>query len=79
MLEELEATAGDAGAVAAADDFTARLLRLDQGVEAILDAVKRCSADPDLQLLPRHSGCTARPTARSKAPARISPRARPWR
>jgi hypothetical protein len=31
----------DREAIAAADDFAARLLRLDQGVEAILDAVKR--------------------------------------
>jgi hypothetical protein len=31
----LEVTANDADAVAAADDFAARLLRLDQRVEAI--------------------------------------------
>ena len=37
----LDVTTDDATAVAAADDFAARLLRLDQGVEAILDAAKR--------------------------------------
>jgi hypothetical protein len=37
----LDVTADHADAVAAADDFAARLLRLDQGVEAVLDAVKR--------------------------------------
>ena len=37
----LDVTPDDATAVAAADDFAARLLRLDQGVEAILDAAKR--------------------------------------
>ena len=47
----LEITAADAAAVAATDDFTARLLRLDQGVEAILDAVKRAPQTPILQLL----------------------------
>ena len=47
----LEVTAADAAAVAATDDFTARLLRLDQGVEAILDAVKRAPQTPILQLL----------------------------
>jgi hypothetical protein len=36
--------------VAAADDFAARLLRLDQGVEAVLDAVKRWPQTPILQL-----------------------------
>ncbi len=46
----LEATAGDAGAVAAADDFAARLLRLDQGVEAILDAAERWPQTPIVQL-----------------------------
>src|SRR5712691_6853268 len=35
---------------AAADDFSARLLRLDPGVEAILDAVKRWPQTPILQL-----------------------------
>jgi tetratricopeptide (TPR) repeat protein len=49
----LEVTTDDAGAVAAADDFSARLLRLDQGVEAILEAVKRWPQTPILQL------CTA--------------------
>ncbi len=33
----LDVTTDDAAAVAAAGDFAARLLRLDQGVEAILD------------------------------------------
>src|SRR5215813_5786080 len=37
----LDVTTDDATTVAAADDFAARLLRLDQGVEAILDAAKR--------------------------------------
>jgi tetratricopeptide (TPR) repeat protein len=46
----LEVTTDDAGAVAAADDFAARLLRLDQGVEAILDAAKRWPATPIIQL-----------------------------
>jgi hypothetical protein len=46
----LEVTAGEPGAVAAADDFAARLLRLDQGVEAILEAVKHWPHTPILQL-----------------------------
>src|SRR5262249_53009730 len=46
----LEATADHADAVAAADDLVARLLRLDQGVEAILDAAKRWPQTPILQL-----------------------------
>lgn len=46
----LEVSTDDAAAVAAADDFAARLLRLDQGVEAILDAVKRSPQTPVLQL-----------------------------
>ena len=46
----LDVTSGDATTVAAADDFTARLLQLDQGVEAILDAVKRWPATPIIQL-----------------------------
>ena len=46
----LEVTAGGAGEVAAADDFAARLLRLDQGVEAILDAVKHWPHTPILEL-----------------------------
>jgi tetratricopeptide (TPR) repeat protein len=46
----LEVTAADAAAVAAADDFAARLLRLDQGVEAILDAVRRAPQTPILEL-----------------------------
>jgi hypothetical protein len=37
----LEVTASDAAAVAAANDFVARILRLDQGAEAILDAAER--------------------------------------
>jgi len=55
----LDVTGNDAAAVAAADDFAARLLRLDQGVEAILDAAKRW---PDT----RRSGSTARPRALSR-------------
>jgi hypothetical protein len=46
----LEVTAADAAAVAAADDFAARLLRLDQGVEAILDAVAHWPDTPIVQL-----------------------------
>jgi tetratricopeptide (TPR) repeat protein len=46
----LDVTSDDAAAVMAADDFAARLLRLDQGVEAILEAVKRCPATPIVQL-----------------------------
>lgn len=46
----LDVTADNADAVAAADDFAARLLRLDQGVEAILDAVKSWPQTPILQL-----------------------------
>src|SRR4051812_9218775 len=46
----LVVTADDANAVAAADDFATRLLRLDQGVESILDAVKRWPQTPILQL-----------------------------
>ena len=46
----LDVTADNAAAVAAADDFAARLLRLDQGVEAILDAVKRWPATPIVRL-----------------------------
>jgi tetratricopeptide (TPR) repeat protein len=38
---DLEVTADHADAVAAANDFAARLLRLDQGVEAVLDAANR--------------------------------------
>jgi tetratricopeptide (TPR) repeat protein len=46
----LDVTSDDAAAVAAADDFAARLLRLDQGVEAILDAAKRWPETPIIQL-----------------------------
>jgi tetratricopeptide (TPR) repeat protein len=46
----LDVTTDDATAVAAADDFAARLLRLDQGVEAILDAAKRWPETPIVQL-----------------------------
>jgi hypothetical protein len=46
----LTVTADDAKAVAAADDFAARLLRLDRGVEAILDAVGRWPQTPILRL-----------------------------
>ena len=47
---DLDVTTDDATAVAAADDFAARLLRLDQGVEAILDAAKRWPDTPIVQL-----------------------------
>src|SRR5215472_7634401 len=46
----LDVTGNDAAAVAAADDFAARLLRLDQGVEAMLDAAKRWPDTPIVQL-----------------------------
>jgi len=46
----LDVTTNDAAALAAADDFAARLLRLDQGVEAILDAAKRWPETPIVQL-----------------------------
>jgi len=46
----LDVSTDDATAVAAADDFAARLLRLDQGVEAILDAAKRWPDTPIVQL-----------------------------
>ena len=48
----LDVTGNDAAAVAAADDFAARLLRLDQGVEAILDAAKRW---PDTPIIPLYA------------------------
>jgi len=46
----LDLTADDPAAVAAADDFAARLLRLDRGVEAIVDAAKRWPKTPIIQL-----------------------------
>ena len=46
----LDVTTDDAAAVGAADDFAARLLRLDQGVEAILDAAKRFPETSIVQL-----------------------------
>jgi tetratricopeptide (TPR) repeat protein len=46
----LDVTSNDADAVAAADDFAARLLRLDQGAEAILDAAKRWPQTPIVRL-----------------------------
>src|SRR5262245_23416736 len=46
----LDVTGDDLAAVAAADDFAARLLRLDQGAEAILDAAKRWPDTPIVQL-----------------------------
>jgi tetratricopeptide (TPR) repeat protein len=46
----LDVTTDDATAVAAADDFVARLLRLDRGVEAILEAVKRWPDTPIIRL-----------------------------
>jgi hypothetical protein len=72
----LDVTADHADAVAAADDFAARLLRLDQGVEAVLDAVKRWPQTPILQLYTRRSGSMARPARRSRTPPAISRRAR---
>ena len=52
----LDVTSDDAAAVAAADAFAARLLRLDQGVEAILEAVKRWPTTPILQ---RAAACSS--------------------
>src|SRR5262249_45271507 len=46
----LDVSANDPAAVAAADDFAARLLRLDQGVEGILEAAKRWPDAPIIQL-----------------------------
>jgi hypothetical protein len=46
----LDVSANDSAAVAAADDFAARLLRLDQGVEGILEAAKHWSDTPIIQL-----------------------------
>src|SRR5262245_66043364 len=46
----LDLTADDPAAIAAADDFAARLLRLDQGVGAIVDAAKRWPKTPIIQL-----------------------------
>jgi hypothetical protein len=55
----LDVSANDSAAVAAADDFAARLLRLDQGVEGILEAAKHWSDTPIIQLHARRSGFTA--------------------
>lgn len=46
----LKVTASHIDAVAAADDFTARLLRVDQGAEAVLDAATRWPQTPILRL-----------------------------
>jgi tetratricopeptide (TPR) repeat protein len=46
----LDVTSDDTGAVAAANDFAARLLRLDRGVEAILPAAERWPQVPIIQL-----------------------------
>jgi tetratricopeptide (TPR) repeat protein len=46
----LDVTTDDAAALAAADDFVARVLRLDQGVEAILEAAKRWPETPIIRL-----------------------------
>jgi hypothetical protein len=46
----LDVTVEHREAIAAADQFSARLLRLDQGVEAILDAVERWPQTPILKL-----------------------------
>jgi len=43
----LDISANDPSAVAAADDFAARLLRLDQGVEGILESAKRWARHAD--------------------------------
>src|SRR5262245_25085913 len=46
----LDVTTDDPGAVAAADDFAARVLRLDQGAEAILDAAERWTGAASIAL-----------------------------
>jgi tetratricopeptide (TPR) repeat protein len=46
----LDVTTSDPAAIAAADDFAARLLRLDQGVEGILEAAKLWPDTPIVQL-----------------------------
>ena len=46
----LDVSANDPAAVAAADDFAARLLRLDQGVEGILEAAKHWPGTSIIQL-----------------------------
>jgi hypothetical protein len=46
----LDLTADDPAAVAVPDDFAARLLRLDRGVEAIVDVAKRWPKTPIIQL-----------------------------
>src|ERR1700741_4025560 len=46
----LDVTGDNATAVAAADDFAARLLRLDHGVEAIVDAAKPWPQPPIVEL-----------------------------
>jgi hypothetical protein len=60
----LDVTVEDREAIAAADEFAARLLRLDQGVEAILDAVK-CGFRKRQYLcsMPRRFGSMAKPAA----------------
>ena len=76
----LDVTSDDATAVAAADDFAARLLRLDQGVEAILDAVKRWPATPIVQLYAA-AVLALRPDRQARAttpPTHCAP-ARRWR
>ena len=65
----LDLTADDPAAVAAADDFAARLLRLDRGVEAIVDAAKRWPKTPIIQLYAAAFWLTARPTAPARLPA----------
>jgi tetratricopeptide (TPR) repeat protein len=45
-----DVTASDVAAVAAADNFAARLLRLDRGVEAVLEAAERWPETPIVQL-----------------------------
>jgi hypothetical protein len=68
----LDVTSDDADAVAATDDFAARVLRLDRGVEAILPAAERWPDTPIVQLYavrPR-SGSTARPATLWRTPPR---------
>ena len=72
----LEVTSDDAAAVAAANDFAARLLRLDQGAEAILDAAMRWPDTPIIQLYAAAFWLYGQAKTRSRAPPPASRRAR---
>jgi hypothetical protein len=72
----LDVTTHEPAAVAVADDFAARLLRLDRGVEAILDAAKRWPETPIIQLYAAAFWTTARPTMPARPPPPICTPAR---